>query len=69
MPSTVTTGQKWAAWIPGRQQWLLATVIRCERETVTLRCDKRYGLTGDDDLRTDEDTMLKNRNLFRFVEA
>ena len=69
MPSTVTTGQKWAAWIPGRQQWLLATVIRCEHESITLRCDKRYGLIGEGDLKTDEDTMLKNRNLFRFVEA
>ena len=69
MPLAVTIGQKWAAWIPGRQQWLLATVIRCEQEAITLRCDKRYGIAVDGDLRADEDTMLKNRNLFRFVEA
>ena len=69
MPPTVTIGQKWAAWIPGRQQWLLASVIRCEQETITLRCDKRYGLVDEGDLKTDEVTMLENRNLFRFVEA
>jgi len=69
MPLAVTIGQKWAAWIPGRQQWLLTTVIRCEHEVITLRCDKRYDIAADGDLRADEDTMLKNRNLFRFVEA
>ena len=69
MTLAVTIGQKWAAWIPGRQQWLLATVIRCEREAVTLRCDKRYGIAADGDLQADENTMLSNRNLFRFVEA
>ena len=69
MPLAVTIGQKWAAWVPGRQQWLLATVIRCEHEAITLRCDKRYGIAADGDLRVDADTMLKNRNLFRFVEA
>ena len=68
MPPAVMTGQKWAAWIPGRQQWLLATVVRFEHQTIILRCDKGYGM-GDADLRTDEDTMLNNRSLFRFVEA
>ncbi len=69
MPLTVTMGQKWAAWIPGRQQWLLATVIRRECDTITLRCDKRYGIAAGGDIQTDEITMLQNRNLFRFVEA
>ena len=69
MPQAVTTGQKWAAWIPGRQQWLLATVVRFEQTTIILRCDKGYGITGEADLRTDEDTMLNNRSLFRFVGA
>jgi hypothetical protein len=69
MPPAVTIGQKWAAWIPGRQQWLLATVVRREHESITLRCDERYGIAAGGDLQADEETMLENRNLFRFVEV
>jgi hypothetical protein len=69
MAQFVMTGQKWAAWVPGRGQWLLATVTRCEGRAITLSCDERYGLAGDGDVKTDEDTMLENNNLFRFLES
>jgi hypothetical protein len=69
MPATVTIGQKWSVWIPARQQWLLATVVGFERDLVRLKCDARYGMKHEGDLKTGQDTMLENRNLFRFVEG
>lgn len=68
MPVTITIGQKWSVWIPGRRQWLLATVTSCGLGKATLRCDSRYGLLASDaEVRADEDTMLTTANLFRFV--
>jgi len=69
MPAAVTIGQKWSAWIPARQQWLLATVVGFEHDLVRLKCDARYGMKQEGDFKTDQDTMLRNRNLFRFVEG
>jgi len=69
VPSAVTMGQKWAAWIPARQQWLLTTVVGFEKGLVRLKCDARYGMKHEGDFKTDESTMLANRNLFRFVEG
>jgi hypothetical protein len=70
MPANVTIGQKWSTWVPGRQQWLLATVIRLENGQATLKYDSRYGMaSGNDEQRADEATMLATSNLFRFVEA
>ena len=69
MPKNVTIGQKWSAWVSGRQQWLLTTVILREDGRATLKYDSRYGMdAGDDERRADEDTMLTTPNLFRFVE-
>jgi hypothetical protein len=70
MPSTVEIGQTWSAWIPGRRQWLLVTVIRRNNGEAILKFDPRYGAgRGYDEQRADEVTMLSASNLFRFVEA
>lgn len=70
MPVEVETGQNWSAWVPGRQQWLLATVVDHKQGQVTLKFDTRYGLCrGEDEYRSDDATMLSNSNLFRFVAA
>ncbi len=70
MPAEVKIGQNWSAWVPGRRQWLLAAVIRCEGGDVTLKFDSRYGLSkGYDEQRADETTMLTAPNLFRLVET
>ena len=70
MPSTVEIGQTWSAWIPGRRQWLLVTVIRRDSGEAILKFDPRYGAgPGYDEQRADETTMLSAPNLFRFVEA
>jgi hypothetical protein len=70
MPTNVTIGQRWSAWVPGRQQWLLATVIRQEDGQATLKYDIRYGMgAGDDEQGADEAAMLVTRSLFRFVES
>ncbi len=70
MPSDVTIGQKWAAWVPGRRQWLLMTVVGRENGQVVLKYDTRYGIgAGYDEERADEATMLSTANRFRFVEA
>jgi hypothetical protein len=69
MPSEVTIGQKWAIWVSGRHQWLLATVILRDGGKATLKYDMRYGIgRGDDEQKADETTMLTHTNLFRFVE-
>ena len=70
MPAEVEIGQSWSAWVPGRRQWLLTTVIRREMGEATLKFDPRYGVGhGYDEQRADESTMLTAPNLFRFVEA
>lgn len=70
MPQDVTTGQSWSAWVPARQQWLLATVIQHTGGRATLKFDPRYGLhRGEDEHKTDHATMLSNTNLFRFIAA
>lgn len=70
MPAEVKIGQHWSAWVPGRRQWLLTTVIRREMGEATLKFDPRYGVGhGYDEQRADESTMLSAPNLFRFVEA
>lgn len=70
MPTSVMIGQKWAAWIPGRRQWLLTTVMGREAGQVILKYDIRYGMgAGDDEERADEATMLSTANRFRFIEA
>jgi hypothetical protein len=66
----VSIGQKWSAWVPGRGQWLLSTVVSHDNGKVILRYDERYGVVqGHDEQKTDEDTMLANSSLFRLVEA
>jgi hypothetical protein len=70
MPTNVMVGQKWSAWVPGRQQWLLTTVIRQGEGQATLKYDIRYGISaGDDEQKADEATMLTTSNLFRFVAS
>lgn len=69
MPLAVAIGQQWSAWIPARQQWLLATVVGFDAGLVRMKCDARYGMKREGDFKTDQDTMLQNRNLFRFVES
>jgi hypothetical protein len=62
-------GQKWSAWVPGRGQWLLATVIGQHDGKAVLRYDARYGIArGHDEQRADESTMLENASLFRVIE-
>jgi len=69
MPTEVKIGQKWATWVPGRHQWLLATVILRDGGNATLKYDVRYGIgRGHDEQKADEATMLTHTNLFRFVE-
>ena len=70
MPSTIEIGQTWSAWVPGRRQWLLATVIRRDKGEAVLKFDPRYGAgQGYDEQRADETTMMTASNLFRFVAA
>lgn len=70
MPMDVRIGQKWSAWVPGRGQWLLSTVVRRDSGKVVLQYDTRYGIArGYDEKSADEDTMLGNTNLFRFIES
>jgi hypothetical protein len=70
MPETIAIGQKWSVWAPGRQQWLLAAVVRLKDGQATLKYDTRYGVSvGDDEQVADEFTMLTTKNLFRFVET
>lgn len=70
MPESVTIGQNWSAWVPGRHQWLLATVISDGAGQATLKFDGRYGIRrGEDEQKADHATMLSNSNLFRFIET
>ena len=69
MPTNVAIGQKWSVWLPGRQQWLLTTVIGREGGRATLKYDSRYRIgSGDDERSADEATMLAATSLFRFLE-
>jgi hypothetical protein len=69
MLKEVMLGQSWSIWIPGRQQWLLATVIRRNKGQATLALDPRYGVAkGQDEQVADESTMLGASNLYRLVE-
>jgi hypothetical protein len=68
VPVSITIGQKWSTWVPGRGQWLLSTVVRRDEGHVILRYDPRYGIAqGHDEHKADEDTMSRNTNLFRLV--
>ena len=68
MPADVSIGQKWSAWVPGRGQWLLSTVIHRESGQAILQFDSRYGIArGHDQQKADEVTMLENTSLFRRV--
>lgn len=70
MPMEVKTGQCWSAWVPGRRQWLLATVVSQENGQAILKYDARYGMDdGFGAQRADESTMLAAPNLFRFVKS
>jgi len=70
MPTEVKIGQSWSIWVPGRRQWLLATVTRQENGRATLAYDRRYGIVkGSDEQLADETTMLGAPNLFRFIEV
>jgi hypothetical protein len=67
-PSDIEVGQHWSVWVPSRQQWLLATVIRQKDHNAVLQYDARYGIAGDsNEHKTDVATMLGNAQLFRFV--
>ena len=43
MPSEIEIGQTWSIWVPGRRQWLLATVVRRDHGEAVLKFDPRYG--------------------------
>jgi hypothetical protein len=68
MPTSVTIGQKWSAWVPSRRQWLLATVIRREDGQATLKYDTRYEIVaGSDEQKADEAAMSTSPSLFRLI--
>ena len=68
-PQSVKIGQHWSTWVPGRQQWLLATVVRRADGRATLKYDPRYGIgPKSDEQGADESTMLSATNLFRLLE-
>lgn len=70
MSRAVEIGQQWSAWVPGRQQWLLATVIRRGGGKATLRYDPRYHIgVGQDEHCADESTMLTATSLFRLLDG
>jgi hypothetical protein len=70
MPAAVEVGQNWSVWVPGRRQWLLATVTRRTDGQATLKYDPRYRIgAGHDEYSADESTMLTAPNLFRPVAA
>ena len=70
MPDKVEIGQHWSTWVPGRRQWLLATVIGFADGHATLKYDPRYKIgAGYDEHRADESTMLTATNLFRLMES
>ena len=69
MPQSVKIGQHWSTWVPGRRQWLLATVVNYADGRATLKFDARYKIGAkQDEQYADESTMLTATNLFRFLE-
>ena len=65
----VEIGQRWSAWVPGRRQWLLATVVRRDGGRATLRYDPGYRIgAGQDEHSADEITMLTATSLFRLLD-
>jgi hypothetical protein len=69
MPDCILTGQSWSAWVPARQQWLLAKVIFHKADKATLKFDTCYGMRlGESERTVDVTDMLFNRNLYRFIE-
>jgi hypothetical protein len=70
MPAELFVGQRWAAWIPGRRQWLLTTLVRFDKGRAILKFDSGYGVqAGQDEYAADAASMLSMRNLFRHIEA
>jgi hypothetical protein len=70
MLTEVKIGQQWAAWMAGRQQWLLTTVTAMDLGRATLQYSPSYGLERADSERdVDAATMLTAPNLFRFVRC
>ena len=70
MSADIRIGQKWSTWVPSRQQWLLATVVRRKGGLAVLQYDSRYGIgRGQDEHKADETTMLENTNLFRLIAS
>ncbi len=67
-PNELEMGQQWAAWVPGRQQWLLASIVQQKDGRVTLKFDARYGLgVAESERKIDEQDLLGTPNLFRRV--
>jgi len=65
----IEMGQRWAAWVAGRQQWLLAAVVKQKDGRVTLKFDARYGLgPADSEREVDEQDLLRAPRLFRHIE-
>src|SRR6202012_5788731 len=63
-------GQSWAAWVPARQQWLVAAITQQKAGRITLKFDPRYGLCrGDDEREVEEQDLLGMSNLFRHIAA
>ncbi len=70
MLTELLIGQSWAAWIPGRRQWLLTTLVRFDKGRAILKFDSRYGVqVGQDEYAADEESLLNMGNLFRHVES
>lgn len=68
-PQSVEIGQHWSVWVPGRRQWLLATVVSRADGQAALKYDSRYGIgSKSDEQCADESTMLTATNLFRLLE-
>jgi len=68
MPVEPLVGQSWAAWIPGRRQWLLTTVVRFDQGRAILKFDGGYGIpSGQDEYAADTASMLSMTNLFRHI--
>jgi hypothetical protein len=61
-------GQRWAVWVPGRQQWLLAAVVKQKDGRVTLKFDARYDLgKAEGEREIDEQDLSGTPSLFRRV--
>jgi hypothetical protein len=66
----IEMGQRWAIWVAGRQQWLLASVVKQKNGRATLKFDARYDLgSADGERQIDEQDLLGMSNLFRHIAA